>query len=110
MHRRNQWTLRGAALTLFTLMQCASIAAHAQVALPGGPCLTEAHESWSEVEKWVWTQICIGKIAHLGVHDPRPLDPHNAADDWDDERLLTSKFLEMVLLHDPWASAVPRQG
>ena len=52
MHRRNQWTLRGAALTLFTLMQCASIAAHAQVALPGGPCLTEAHESWSEIEKW----------------------------------------------------------
>ncbi len=108
-HGQKQWTLRGAVLTLFTLTQCASIAVHGQAALSGGPCLIEAHQSWSDVEKWVWNRLCIGEIADLGQRDGRSLDPASA-EGWDDRRLLSLRFLESVLLLEPWGSAVPRQG
>jgi hypothetical protein len=83
-------------------------------ALPGEPCPTEAapRPSWSETEKWVWNQICIGEIADLNEHfdpDGPPLDPHSP-DGWTDERKLSSAFLETILLHDPWRSATTRQG
>ena len=40
------------------------------------------------------------------------LDPRNPAHDgeWSDERKLSSIFLETILLHEPFRSAIPRQG
>ena len=109
MHRRKQWALRGIVLTVFTLALCISIVAQGQVALPGGDCRVEVHQSWSDVEKWVWDRLCVGEIADLGERDNRSLDPHSN-EGWDDERRLSPRFLETILLHERWASAVPRQG
>ena len=68
-------------LFLFIHTLCASIVAQGQVALPGGPCLVEAHKSWSDVEKWAWDRLCIGEVANLN------------------ERVLTnSRFTELVNL------------
>lgn len=101
---------RGTILIVFTLMQfAANITAHGQVALPGGPCRVEAHQSWTDVEKWVWYRLCVGEVANLSERDGRRLDPASTKG-WDEERLLSPKFLESVLLHEPWVSAVPRQG
>ena len=109
MHSSKHWTYRGAFLALLTIVQCVSIAALGQVALPEGRCLVEAHQSWSEVEKWVWNRLCVNEIADLAERDGRSLDPHSI-DGWDAGRLLSPTFLASVLLHKPWASAVPRHG
>jgi len=102
-------TLGGTVFTVFMLMQFTGIAAQGQVALPDGPCQVKAHPTWSVVEKWTWGRLCIGQIADLGVRDERSLDPRSTVG-WDDERLLGPGFLESVLLHEPWTSALPRQG
>ena len=99
----------GTILILFVLTQYASSLAWGQVALPGQPCVVEAHESWSKVESWVWNQVCVGDVADLGKRDGRSLDLASA-EGWDDQRVLSPVFLESVLLHAPWAPAVPRQG
>lgn len=83
-------------------------------ALPGEECRVAPHERWSEAEKWVWGEICAGRIADFneryGMADP--LDP-SKLDGWANEadaRRLGPAFLETVLLHEPWRSATPRQG
>jgi hypothetical protein len=80
-------------------------------ALPGGPCLTEPRKRWSKQEKWVWDQVCIGVIADFneaegygGELDPKKLEG------WPENRVLRPEFLETMLLHEPYRSAVPRQG
>ena len=78
-------------------------------ALPGDPCQVEPRPVWSGTETWVWNQICVGEIADLNAHFGRDLDPRSAKD-WTEERKLSATFLETILLHDPWRSAVPRQG
>jgi uncharacterized protein YjbI with pentapeptide repeats len=85
---------------------------HAAPALPGEPCQVDPRETWSETEKWVWNQVCIGEIANLNEHfdSSRPwLDPRSP-DGWTEEHKLSSGFLETILLHDPWRSAIPRRG
>ena len=63
----------------------------------------------SDTEKWVWSEVCAGKIADLNLHFGRDLDPHSA-NGWTDGRKLSSAFLETVLFYDPWRSAIPHQG
>ena len=82
---------------------------HGHVALPGEPCRVEADTSWTEVERWVWDRLCVGEIADLGERDGRELVPSDSTG-WDEKRLLTPNFLESILLHEPWAPALPRQG
>jgi hypothetical protein len=78
-------------------------------ALPGEPCQVDPRPTWSETEKWVWSQACIGKIADLNRHSDRTLDPHSP-EGWTDARKLSSAFLETILLYDPWRSALTHQG
>lgn len=89
-------------------------AAAAGPALPGQECRTDPHESWNEAEEWAWGEICAGRIADFNKRDglAEPLDP-NEPDGWDDgakKRRLRPAFLEAVLLHEPWRSAVSWQG
>ena len=105
-HIKEKWILKIVCLVLIGMTEFASTAVNAQVALPGGDCLVSADESWSRVERWAWGKICTHKIANLQNVDPRPLDPHYA----DERRRLSPRFLEMVLAHDPWSSAIPRFG
>ena len=67
---------------------------------------------WTEPEKWTWTQICEGRIANFNIRANEELDPRNPDHDdkWSDNRRLSSRFLETILLHEPFRSAIPRQG
>lgn len=78
-------------------------------ALPGEPCRVPPYESWTDLEKWVWQEIGSGRTAKINAHLGKAADP-SKPDEWGPERRLSSAFLETVLLHDPWRSAIPRQG
>jgi hypothetical protein len=78
-------------------------------ALPGEPCRVPPHESWSDLEKWVWQEVGSGRIADLDAKLGITADPTKPGD-WQPERRLCPTFLETILLHDPWRSAIPRQG
>ena len=97
---------------LAALATCVVVRPHdadAAPALPGEPCQVEPRPTWSETEKWVWSEVCVGEIADLNLHFYRGLEPRSA-DGWTDGRKLSSVFLETVLLYDPWRSAIPHQG
>ena len=86
----------------------------AQTALPGQPCgLTEFPSVWTDEEEWAWKEICEGRIADFTKYlndgfDPK--DPEHREKWWDNHRILSAGFLETVLLHEPFRSAVPFQG
>ncbi len=77
-------------------------------ALPGQPCEETPHPDWSEPESWAWTEICEARIADFNARYGR-LDPQEP-EGWDDKRKLGQSFLETILLHEPFRSAIPRQG
>ncbi len=64
---------------------------------------------WTEPEKWVWTQLSRGEIADFNEKLGAELDPRKPKG-WTKDRLISQTFLEDVFLHDPFNSALPRQG
>lgn len=78
-------------------------------ALPGEACRVPPHEGWSDLEEWVWHEIGSGRIADINAKLGQTADPKEP-DDWGAERRLGARFLEIMLLYDPWRSAIPRQG
>ena len=78
-------------------------------AQPGEHCSTTSGEDWSEPEKWVWEQVCRGNIADFNEKQSRELDPATS-DGWTEDREIRPSFLETILLHEPYRSALPRQG
>ena len=85
---------------------------HFDMALPGEKCRIPPLLKWTEPEKWSWTQICEGKEANFNERLKETLDPRDPADDgkWSDKRELSSRFLETILLHEPFRSAIPHRG
>ena len=86
--------------------------AQAQLARPGEPCKVLsplAPPTWTEPERWAWEQICEGRQANFNTRYAKRLDP-KMAKGWDDKRKLSPAFLETVLLHEPYRSAVTRIG
>ena len=82
------------------------------LALPGEECRAQSMPGWTKQEKWVWKQICEGREADLNqwqgmLLDPR--DPDSGAEQWGG-RAISSGFVETILLHEPYCSAIPRQG
>ena len=71
----------------------------------------EPHSTWSKQEKWVWSKISIGEMANFneGKAYGGTLDPREP-DEWPKSRILTPKFLEMILLHEPYRGALTRHG
>lgn len=82
------------------------------MALPGEKCRVPPLSKWTKPEKWVWIQICEGRIADFNRRLNEELDPRNPDHDdkWSNDRRLSSVFLETILLHEPFSSAIPRQG
>jgi hypothetical protein len=71
--------------------------AAAKPALPGEECQVKPHPKWSKNEQKVWKDICEGRESNLiGLPES--------------ERVLTSAFLETILVHKPWRETIPRQG
>ena len=82
------------------------------IALPGEKCRIPPRPKWTEPERWAWTQICEGRIANFNIRANEELDPINSDHDdkWSDGRILSSRFLETILLYEPFRSAIPRRG
>jgi hypothetical protein len=78
-------------------------------ARPGEECRVPPHESWSDLETWVWQEVGSGRIADINARLGKPADPKKP-ENWGPERRLSAHFLETLLLHDPWRGAIPRQG
>jgi hypothetical protein len=76
---------------------------------PGESCRVPPHESWSELERWVWQEIGSNRIVDVNTKLGTSADPKRP-EGWGSERWLSPLFLETLLLHDPWRSAVPRHG
>jgi hypothetical protein len=76
-------------------------------ALPGEECRVLPHESWSDLEKWVWQQVGSGRVADINAHLGKIADPKKS-EDWGPERCLSPAFLETIHLYDPWRGAIPR--
>src|SRR6266850_1238216 len=80
-------------------------------ALLGEPCQTKPHNSWTSQENWVWKQVCQGKMADFNTLNGYggELDPKSAKE-WRETRILRPAFLETILLHEPYRSALTRSG
>ena len=77
--------------------------------LPGEKCKTAHGTSWTEQERWVWTQVCEGREADLNQREGAAHDP-NKSERWTRIRILRSEFLESILLHEPYQAALSHRG
>jgi hypothetical protein len=66
-------------------------------------------DGWTDPEKWVWEMICRGEVANFNLKFSKEADPKKP-EDWAPERLISYSFLETVLIHEPYISALPRRG
>ena len=82
------------------------------LAIPGETCKVHPQSNWIQSEKWAWTQVCEARIANFNWHlGADLLDPRDGEDEENlSDRILRSSFLETILLHEPFRSAIPRQG
>ncbi len=85
-------------------------------ALPGQPCRiggADLPPQWSEVDRWAWREICEGRPADFDEDLKEEFDPTGPEhqNKWSDERrMLSPGFLETVLFHQPFRSAIPYWG
>lgn len=83
------------------------------IALPGEPCIVKPMDEWTDIEKWVWIEICEGYDANLDKRSGNtkfdPKNPNNN-DKLLAKRKLSTRFLRTILLHEPFPSAVPHRG
>ena len=56
-----------------------------------------ADDDWTPVERKVWDQICIGKIADLRTAKP-------------EDARLSNEFINEILTKEPWRNGIPVQG
>jgi hypothetical protein len=75
------------------------------------PCRIKPLQAWTPQEKWVWNQVCEGKIADFNEAKGYGgnLDPKKP-EKWPESRILRPKFLERILLHEPYRSALTHRG
>ena len=77
--------------------------------LPGKPYGVLLLSEWSKQEKWVWKQICEGKQANLAEYSGGAEDPKTKKG-WKKNQKLSSKFLETILLYEPYISSLTHKG
>ncbi len=75
---------------------------------PSKGCQTPPLPKWSEQEKWVWKQICEGKIADFNQRYIE-LDPKKP-DGWTKVREINPEFLEGILFEEQYSSVITRKG
>ena len=79
--------------------------------MPGEECQTNPRETWSKQEKWIWNQVCQGKIADFnkikeygGLLNPK----YNK--EWPENRTIRPEFIETILLHEPYRGSLTHHG
>lgn len=91
-----------------TLLDAAEGKVEATPVRPKEPCHTILGEkSCTSQEKWVWGQICLGKVADFNITKGYggSLDPREPKE-WVEKRVLRPKFLETILLFEPYRDAL----
>ncbi|HRB14790.1 MAG TPA: hypothetical protein PK224_03280 [Nitrospira sp.] len=78
---------------------------HGQPAKPNGACTTPllASDNWSSTEKSIWAKICIGDDADLGEWNNNEHVDNSF-------RVVSPRFLETIILHQPYSSAITHYG
>jgi uncharacterized protein YjbI with pentapeptide repeats len=75
-------------------------------------CKADPQKEWTAQERWVWQKICLGETADFngaaGVVDGF-LDPA-IKEQWPKNRIIRSRFLETILLDEPFRSALTHHG
>src|SRR5262245_57680443 len=83
-----------------------------ETASPDGNCSVPADtQRWTKQEVFVWERVCAGAIADFdeGTADGEKLDP-NGPEGLPENRILSSKFLETILLEDKYRAVLTRRG
>ena len=77
--------------------------------LPAAPCPElPSNVNWSQQEHWTWKEICEGREANL--------QQNGSAGTSAEARIrfqqsnLSQRFIETILLNEPYRSSIPRQG
>jgi hypothetical protein len=76
-----------------------------------GKCAVSADEHWTPQEQFVWSRVCVGEVADFNK-EPRyggDLDP-KSPDGLPESRILSSTFLETILLQEKYRDALTRRG
>ena len=98
-------------LTLLAAPFCARADEPAQPVPVYGTCAVPAREEWKAQEKFVWQQVCVGQVANFNsvAGYGGELDPKSV---WGlpDSRVLSSAFLETILLNGQYRGALTRLG
>ncbi len=76
-----------------------------------GQCPAAADEHWTPQEKFVWSRVCVGQTADFNTAPEYggDLDPKQAQA-LPDSRILSSAFIETILLADKYRRALTRNG
>src|SRR5262245_53529003 len=74
-------------------------------------CSIPADPRWTPQEAFVWERVCVGQVADFngapgygGKLDPK------SQNDWPQNRILRSAFLEAILLKDPYRRVLTHRG
>jgi hypothetical protein len=62
---------------------------------------------WTPEERWAFRQICAGRVADLAARYPSDASKESQ---WPQRRVLTSRFLETILLKEPYRGFIARNG
>jgi hypothetical protein len=104
----------GFAVMLTAVLSTSFVARGEEVAQPvpsDRTCSVPADEHWTNQEKFVWERACVGEVADFNKETAYGgnLDPRKP-EGLPESRVLTSAFLETVLLKDKYRGALTRRG
>lgn len=78
---------------------------------PGMPCNIAPLANWTTQERWVWREICEGRMANLNEYVSNGLwfDP-TQPDSYPQNKVLTPNFIKTILLYEPFNKSIPSRG
>jgi hypothetical protein len=101
------------AVLIFMLLDgsCRAIAQQPADPVAAGNDCPKIQADWTPPEQFVWRQVCAGEAADFdeGSMYGGDLDPRKP-DGWGADRALSSKFLETILVKDPFRGSLTRRG